>query len=93
VLTWTDCLSLSELTADEVRAVAEHQHLSQLAALELGSWLVVQPDGCRVIKRMILDDYGRAVARGDTAHAARLKLVMQHFCKTHPENPECRPTA
>jgi hypothetical protein len=88
VLTWIDCLSQSELTADEIRAVAEHEHLSQLAALELGNWLVVRPDGCHMLKRMILDDIERAHARGDPAHAARLKLVMQQFCRTHPENPD-----
>ena len=88
MLTWVDCLSLSELTADEIRAVAEHEHLPELAALELGSWLVVRPDGCRVLKRMILDDIERAQARSDPAHAARLKLVMQQFCRTHPENPD-----
>jgi hypothetical protein len=88
MLTWTDCLSLSELTADEIRAIAEHQHLSQMAALELGTWLVRQPDGCTYLKRMILDDIAAARARGDASHAARLKLVMKQFCATHPENPD-----
>ncbi|MBI3505579.1 MAG: hypothetical protein HY059_12115 [Proteobacteria bacterium] len=88
MLAWIDCLALSELTADEIRAVAEHEHISQLAALELGSWLVVRPDGCRMLKRMILDDLDRARMRNDLPHAARLKLVMQQFCRTHPDNPD-----
>jgi hypothetical protein len=88
MLTWTDCLSLSELTANEIRAIAEHQHLSQMAALELGTWLIRQPDGCTYLKRMILDDIEAARARGDAAHAACLKLVMRHFCETHPDNPD-----
>ncbi|MBL8832597.1 MAG: hypothetical protein JNL71_09425 [Rhodospirillales bacterium] len=88
MLTWVDCLSLSELTADEVRAIAEHEHIGEMAALELGNWLIRQPDGCRFLKRIILDDIDRARAHGDVARAAKLKLVMQHFCKTHPDNPD-----
>lgn len=87
MLSWVDCLSLCELTADEVRAIAEHEHIPDIAAMELGNWLTVTPDGRQMIKRMILDDIERAVARGSHADAARLKLAMQHFCRTHPENP------
>ena len=93
MLTWVDCLSLSELTADEVHAIAEHEHIGEMAALELGSWLAERPDGRRVLKRMILDELEKAVARNDLVGAARLKLVMQHFCDTHPENPRKRPIA
>ncbi|MER2507226.1 MAG: hypothetical protein ABTQ27_00530 [Amaricoccus sp.] len=93
MLTWVDCLSLSELTADEIRAIARHEHLSEMAALEMGSWLIEQPDGCRVLKRMILDELENAVARKDLVGAARLKLVMRHFCNTHPENPRKQPVA
>lgn len=93
MLTWVDCLSLSELTADEIRAIAKHEHLSEMAALEMGSWLVEQPDGCRVLKRMILDELEKAEARKDPIATARLKLVMQHFCNTHPENPRKQPAA
>jgi hypothetical protein len=59
-----------------------------MAALEMGTWLIQQPNGCRFLKRIILDDIERARAHGDIAHAAKLKLVMQNFCQTHPENPE-----
>jgi hypothetical protein len=93
MLTWVDCLSLSELTADEIRAIARHEHLSEMAALEMGSWLVEQPDGCRVLKRMILDELEKAAARNDLVGAARLKLVMQHFSNTHPDNPGKKPAA
>ena len=88
MLSWVDCLSLCDLTADEVRAIAEHEHIPDIAAMELGNWLIVTPDGRRMVKRMILDDLDKAVARRDFAHAARLRMVMQHFCKTHPDNPD-----
>lgn len=87
MLAWIDCLALSELTADEIRAIADHERLSQIAALELGHWLVHLPDGSRRLKRVILDELEAASARGDFARAAELRATIRHFCDTHPENP------
>jgi len=85
MLTWEDCLALCELTADEIAAIAEHEHLTQMAAVELGSYLIHMPDGAPKIRRIILDDIEAARRRGDAAHAAKLKLVMRHFIATHPD--------
>jgi hypothetical protein len=89
MLAWIDCLSFSDLTADEIRAIADHEHLSQMAALELGHWLVNRPDGTRALKRLILEELEAATARGDFVRAAQLRLTVKHFCDTHPENPAC----
>ena len=80
----------SEEDRKEVEAALAAQELQdpEIAAMELGNWLIVTPDGRRMVKRMILDDLDKAVARRDFAHAARLRMVMQHFCKTHPDNPD-----
>jgi hypothetical protein len=89
MLTWVDCLSLADLTADEVRAIAEHERISEMAAVELGAFLCQDDKGVRRVKAMILDDLAAATARGDHLRAATLKLAMKHFCATHPENPGC----
>ena len=86
MLAWIDCLAFSDLTADEVRAIADHERLSQIAALELGHWLIQLPDGSRRLKRLILDELEAASARGDFARAAELRATIRHFCDTHPEN-------
>jgi hypothetical protein len=86
MLAWIDCLAFSELTADEIRAIADHERLSQIAALELGNWLVQLPDGSRRLKRLILDELEAASARGDFARAAELRATIRRFCDTHPEN-------
>jgi hypothetical protein len=93
MLTWVDCLSLADLTADEVRAIAEHEHISEMAAVELGAWLCQDDNGVRHVKAMILEDLEAAVSRGDILHAAKLKLALKHFCDTHPDNPACRAPA
>lgn len=84
MLTLQDCLALCELTEDEVLAIAEHEQLTEMAALELGNYLVHTPDGERRIKAMIAEDIDAARARGEVDHAALLKLVLQRFVATHP---------
>lgn len=85
VLTLQDCIALSELSAEEVEAIAEHEHIPEIVAAELGNYLVHCPDGTVRISRMIRDDIGRARLHHDYAHAAKLKLVLKHFIETHPE--------
>ena len=40
-----DCLELCELSEEEVRAIAEHEHIPEVVALELGDYLIGGPDG------------------------------------------------
>jgi hypothetical protein len=84
VLTLEDCLALCELDEDEVLAIAEHERIPELAAAELGNYLVRTPEGETAIKAMIRDDIAAAAARGDVVHAATLKLVLQRFLSQHP---------
>lgn len=83
MLTFEDCLLLCELTEDEIDAIAEHENVSETAALELGAYLIEQPDGRFLIKRMILDDIEAARRRGDLAHAAHLKKTLRRFIEKH----------
>ncbi len=86
MLTYRDCLGLTELTDDEVRAIAEHEHLPEIVALELGEYLVHLEGGEIAIKRMILDDIEEATRAGDEERRLRLKATLKHFVDTHPEN-------
>ena len=88
MLTLEDCLALCELSEDEVLAIAEHEHIPEIAAAELGNYLVHSPDGERCIKAMIKDDIGAAVARGDRTHALALQLVLRNFILDHPRCDE-----
>ncbi len=79
MLTFEDCLALCELTEAEVAAIAEHEHLPQLPAVELAGYLMKGQDGQLLIQRMIVDDIRAAQRRGDLMHAARLKQTLRHF--------------
>ena len=83
-----DCLALCDLSEDEVLAIAEHEHIPEIAATELGNYLVHSPDGERCIKAMIRDDIDAAAARGDRVHALALKLVLRNFVLEHPRCDE-----
>ena len=80
MLTFEDCLGLCDLTEEEVLAIAEHEHLPEMAALELGNYLVHRPDGEACIRAMIVDD----IARASPERALALKLVLRNFVLHHP---------
>ena len=84
MVTFEDCLALCELTEDEVVAIAEHEHLPDTVALEMGSYLVQGPGGEVRIQRIIIDDIGAAQRRGDLVRAAHLKQTLRRFVEKHP---------
>ena len=85
-MTYEDCVELSDLTEEEIEAIAQHEHLPEMAALELGSYLVHTPEGIPMIKRIILDDIEEARRHGHAQKALQLKLVLKHSVDTHPSS-------
>ena len=83
MLTFEDCLALCELSEEEIRAVAEHEHLPQIVALELGDYLMRGPDGELLVSHMFIDDIRAAERRGDRLDVARLKRALRHFIEQH----------
>ena len=84
MLSYQDCVELSDLTEEEIEAIAQHEHLPEMAALEMGAYLVHMPDGALMIKRIILEDIEEARRRGHAEKVLQLKLVLKHFVDTHP---------
>ena len=93
MLTFQDCLDFVELTEEEILAIAEHEHLPEIVAVELSEYLVHRPDGTVVIKRMIVEDIEEAEQAKDRVRVLRLKAALKHFVDTHPENPTRRGSA
>ncbi|MBZ4194472.1 MAG: hypothetical protein LAE24_09240 [Candidatus Contendobacter sp.] len=84
MLRYQDCVALSDLTEEEIEAIAQHEHMPEMAALELGSYLVHTEEGIPMIKRIILDDIEEARRRGHDQKVLQLKLVLKHFVDTYP---------
>jgi hypothetical protein len=85
VLCLEDCLALCGLTEEEVLAIAQHERIPEIAAAELGNYLVHTPEGEMRIKVIIRDDIAKARARGDRARELALKLVLRNFVLQHPK--------
>ncbi len=90
MLTFEDCVALCGLTEEEIAAIAEHEHIPELAAAEMGNYLCRTPNGELRIKRMIVEDIAAACAVGRLDRAAALKLVLRHFIECHPGGDERR---
>ena len=79
-----DCLALCDLTEEEILAIAHHEHIPEMAAIELGNYLVHTPEGERRIRSIIRDDIAEAAARGERDRELALKLVLRNFVLQHP---------
>jgi hypothetical protein len=85
MLTIEDCIELCGLDEEEIAAIAAHEHVPEIVAIELAEYLVHCDDGIPRIKRMIRDDIRLARKRNDAAAVARYRDVLKHFIATHPE--------
>ena len=85
MITLEDCLAMCDLTEAEVLAIAEHEHIPEIAATALGHYLLCQDHGTETIRDMLRDDIRAALARNDRDHARELFMALRHFLSTHPE--------
>jgi hypothetical protein len=79
-----DCIALCGLTEAEVAAIAEHEHLPEMAASILAQYLLTRPHGPEKIRDMMIEDIRAASAEGNVKHAASLMAALRHFLNTHP---------
>ncbi len=85
MITLEDCIAFCGLTEAEILALAEHEHIPEIAAAALADYLLHQEHGSEKIRQMIVDDIRAALARGDRKHAKELFAALRHFVGTHPE--------
>ena len=85
MITLEDCIAFSGLTEEEVLAIAEHEHLPEIAATALAQYLLSQQHGSEKVRDMIVDDIRSAQLGSDKKHVLTLLHVLHHFLKTHPE--------
>jgi len=83
-----DCIALSDLSEEEILAIAQHEHIPEMAAAELGNYLVHAPNGEQCIRAMIRDDIAAAAACGDRMRELALRLVLRNYIVQHPRCDE-----
>ena len=84
MLTLEDCLALCDLSEAEVLAIAEHERIPELAAAEMGNYLLRDAAGELRLKAMIREDIAAARAGGDREHELALRQVIRDFVLRHP---------
>ena len=85
MITLEDCIAMCGLSEEEVLAIAEHEHIPEIAAAALGQYLLYQDHGPEKIRDIIQDDFRAALARGDHKHARELFMALRHFLSVHPD--------
>ncbi|WP_138469756.1 hypothetical protein [Poseidonocella sp. HB161398] len=80
-----DILDMTDLTAEEIAAIAEHEHSSEVNAAVLAQYLLEHHHGAARVQDMICDDIRAALHKGDLAHARELFATLRHFMTEHPE--------
>lgn len=84
MLTYEECLAMSDLDQREIDAIAEHEHMETMIAMALGHYLVTH-DGEFHIREIILDDIHHAQACNDLKRVAVLNATLLKFLKEHPK--------
>lgn len=83
MISFEDCIGLCGLTEAEIAAIAEHEHVPEIAAAILGQYLLhQQPER---IRQMLVDDIRAAIGAGNVKHAADLASALRHLLTAHPE--------
>jgi hypothetical protein len=84
-----DCIAMCGLEEAEILAIAEHEHIPEIAAAALAQYLLSREHGCETIRDMLRDDIRAALLRGDRGHARELFMALRHFLAMHPESVPC----
>jgi len=79
MITLEDCVAFCGLTEEEVLAIAEHEHMPQIAAAAFAEYLTNQEHGTEKIRDMIVDDIRAAQAHDDDEHLIELLTLASTF--------------
>ena len=83
-----DCVAMCGLSPEEVAAVSEHEHIPEIAATALASYLLKQAGGPQRIRTMIIEDIHKALDTGHVEHAGELFSTLRHFLHEYPQARE-----
>jgi hypothetical protein len=84
MLTLRDCLDFCDLGEDEIHVIAEHEHIPEIVAAELGAALLDSPRGIYQIRQFMLEELERAKLSGQHEKAKRLDQIISRFLAAHP---------
>ncbi len=80
-----DIIDMTCLTRAEIAAIAEHEHIGDVEAAELGEYLMHGHHGPQRVQQMICDDIREALHADDVARARALYQTLHAYLAVHPE--------
>jgi hypothetical protein len=83
MLSLRDLFDFCGLTDEEVDAIAEHEHMSEISAAGFGSSLLQSKEGISEIERFMGENLGDAKSHGRRHKAKDLERVLAHFKVIH----------
>ncbi len=81
MLTLEDCLGFSRLTAEQIEAIASHQHLDMIIAAEWAENVLDRPGGRAVVQQVLEEEADRCRNRGDFRRWRRYQTGFDEFVR------------
>lgn len=85
MISMDDIVGMTDLTEEEVAAIAEHEHMAMAPAAALADYLMHHHKGPAEVQRMICEDIRAALHRDDLDHAKALFGALHHYMSEHPD--------
>ncbi len=79
-----DCIDYSDLTEDEVAAIAEHEHLPYACAAQLACCLAQSQDGTELLRCLLKNAVCDAEACGHGEALRVAERAEEQFAANHP---------
>ncbi len=84
MLTLQDCVEMSGIDWDELVAIAHHEHLPDMVALEKAHAFLQQEWGAPAVRQMVIDEVRRSIERGNSKEAVTALRILEHTFEAHP---------
>ena len=83
LLTVQECVDMSELSNEAIRAIAEHKHVPEVVAAELGQEMLKSTGGIAEIQRILEEDLELAVQAGEQHMINGCKRALERFIASY----------
>lgn len=84
MLTLQDCLELADLTEDELDAIAHHEHLPAIVAIEKAHAFLQQDWGAPAVRQMVIDEVHVCLKHHDPEKVAQALRTLDYVFQAHP---------
>ena len=83
MLSLAECIGMSDLTEGEIAVIAEHEHVPDIVAVELGQDLLKTSKGVFILRCYVSDVLEQAKLAGKRDKVKRLDRLLTRFNAEH----------